>query len=256
MRPMLSRFRARLLAPASIFACPTPPQPRRLSAAWSACRSGSANSRSVSDNRKNWPASMGCAAEKRLKAGSPKLLLDNAQPCFTSLRFSRSLTARRQYSHARSLSVTVATAVSRARLGYPRPQALSMRAKLRAAQSARRGSPATTAPSPTARLQGGRWLIWRKQFGKQFLGDAAGDASRFPLLIKFLFPTEKLSVQVHPDDEGAAKVGQPCGKTECWYVLRADPGAQIGLGLKPGTSKAEVETGDPRKPHGASAELD
>ncbi|HZE81867.1 MAG TPA: type I phosphomannose isomerase catalytic subunit [Candidatus Polarisedimenticolia bacterium] len=79
------------------------------------------------------------------------------------------------------------------------------------------------------------------QFGARFLGDAARDASRFPLLIKFLFPTEKLSVQVHPDDEGAAKVGQPCGKTECWYVLRAGAGAQVGLGLKAGTTKAEVE---------------
>jgi len=80
-----------------------------------------------------------------------------------------------------------------------------------------------------------------QQFGTSFLGEAGRDATRFPLLIKFLFPTEKLSVQVHPDDEGAAKVGQPCGKTECWYVLRAEPGAQVGLGLKPGTSKGEVE---------------
>ncbi|HEY2116963.1 MAG TPA: type I phosphomannose isomerase catalytic subunit, partial [Candidatus Angelobacter sp.] len=80
-----------------------------------------------------------------------------------------------------------------------------------------------------------------QEFGTRFLGDAGKDATRFPLLIKFLFPREKLSVQVHPDDEGAARVGQPCGKTECWYVLSAEPGAQIGLGLKPGTSKAEVE---------------
>ncbi len=42
---------------------------------------------------------------------------------------------------------------------------------------------------------------------------------RFPLLVKFLFPADKLSVQVHPDDEGARRVGQPFGKTECWYVL-------------------------------------
>ncbi len=80
-----------------------------------------------------------------------------------------------------------------------------------------------------------------REFGTNLLGEAAGNAIRFPLLIKFLFPKDKLSVQVHPDDEGAARVGQPCGKTECWYVLRADPGAQIGLGLKPGTTKAEVE---------------
>lgn len=79
------------------------------------------------------------------------------------------------------------------------------------------------------------------EFGPALLGEAAKDHSRFPLLIKFLFPKDKLSVQVHPDDEMAAAVGQPCGKTECWYVLRAEPGAQIGLGLKPGTTKAEVE---------------
>jgi mannose-6-phosphate isomerase len=80
-----------------------------------------------------------------------------------------------------------------------------------------------------------------RQFGAELVGEAAPDPSRFPLLIKFLFPTEKLSVQVHPDDESAARIGQPCGKTECWYILRAEPGAQIGLGLKPGTTKAEVE---------------
>jgi mannose-6-phosphate isomerase len=84
-----------------------------------------------------------------------------------------------------------------------------------------------------------------RQFGERIIGHvggaAGGNAARFPLLIKFLFPRDKLSVQVHPDDEGAAKMGQPCGKTECWYVLRADAGAQIGLGLKPGTDKAEVE---------------
>ena len=80
-----------------------------------------------------------------------------------------------------------------------------------------------------------------QEFGKKFLGEGAGNATRFPLLIKFLFPREKLSVQVHPDDEMAVKVGQPCGKTECWYVLQAEPGAKIGLGLKPGVTKSEVE---------------
>ena len=79
-----------------------------------------------------------------------------------------------------------------------------------------------------------------REHGARLLGEVP-DASRFPLLIKFLFPKDRLSVQVHPDDEVAALAGQPCGKTECWYVLHADPGAQIGLGLKPGTTKAEVE---------------
>ena len=81
------------------------------------------------------------------------------------------------------------------------------------------------------------------RFGQQFLGEAVSDTTRFPLLMKFLFPKEKLSVQVHPDDEGARAIGQPCGKTECWYVLAAEPGAQIALGLKPGVTREEVAAG-------------
>jgi mannose-6-phosphate isomerase len=79
------------------------------------------------------------------------------------------------------------------------------------------------------------------QFRKELVGEAAPDPGRFPLLLKFLFPHEKLSVQVHPDDEAARRAGQPCGKTECWYVAHAKPGAQIGLGLKPGVTRAQLE---------------
>jgi mannose-6-phosphate isomerase len=80
-----------------------------------------------------------------------------------------------------------------------------------------------------------------RRFEARLLGDMVEDLSRFPLLIKFLFPQDKLSVQVHPDEAAARLAGQPNGKNECWYVLRAQPGARIGLGLKPGTSKADVE---------------
>jgi mannose-6-phosphate isomerase len=80
-----------------------------------------------------------------------------------------------------------------------------------------------------------------KQYGSAFVGKAAPDPHRFPLLTKFLFPHEKLSVQVHPDDEAAHQAGEPCGKTECWYVAHAKPGAQIGLGLKPGVTHAQFE---------------
>src|SRR5262249_42416951 len=80
-----------------------------------------------------------------------------------------------------------------------------------------------------------------RELGARLLGDATPHALRFPLLIKFLFPKQKLSVQVHPDDETAAALGLASGKSECWYVLKADRGAQIGLGLKPGTTKDEVE---------------
>jgi mannose-6-phosphate isomerase len=60
-------------------------------------------------------------------------------------------------------------------------------------------------------------------------------------LLKFLFPYEKLSVQVHPDDAQALRVGQPWGKTECWYVAHAKPGSQIALGLKAGVTAAQFE---------------
>src|SRR5438270_2104243 len=76
-----------------------------------------------------------------------------------------------------------------------------------------------------------------RRFGADLVGESAPAKDRFPLLIKFLFPREKLSVQVHPDDEMARSMGQPCGKTECWYVLSAEPGAQVGVGLKPGVTK-------------------
>jgi mannose-6-phosphate isomerase len=80
-----------------------------------------------------------------------------------------------------------------------------------------------------------------KQFGAALTGTKAKPTDRFPLLIKFLFPHEKLSVQVHPDDARAQAIGQPWGKTECWYVASAEPGAQVMLGLKPGVTKGEFE---------------
>jgi mannose-6-phosphate isomerase len=80
-----------------------------------------------------------------------------------------------------------------------------------------------------------------EKYERDLVGDAAPDARRFPLLLKFLFPHEKLSVQVHPDDQQARCVGQPWGKTECWYVAHAKPGAQIALGLKPGVTTEQLE---------------
>ena len=53
-----------------------------------------------------------------------------------------------------------------------------------------------------------------------------------PILVKFIFTSERLSVQVHPDDAYArAHEGSPGGKTEMWYVLRAEPGATIAAGF-------------------------
>jgi mannose-6-phosphate isomerase len=51
-------------------------------------------------------------------------------------------------------------------------------------------------------------------------------------LVKYIFTSEKLSVQVHPNDEEARERGLPRGKNECWYILDADEGASLGLGLR------------------------
>ena len=52
------------------------------------------------------------------------------------------------------------------------------------------------------------------------------------LLLKLLFTDEALSIQVHPDEAFAHAIGLPRGKTEAWYVLAAEPGAEVSLGLK------------------------
>ena len=64
-----------------------------------------------------------------------------------------------------------------------------------------------------------------------------------PLLVKMIFAREKLSVQVHPDDRLARKYSHPRGKTECWYALAAEPGAQVAAGLKSGVTMEQVKRG-------------
>lgn len=67
------------------------------------------------------------------------------------------------------------------------------------------------------------------------VGKRAGQPRKgFDVLIKLLFPAAHLSVQVHPDDAYAKAHGLGCGKTEAWYVMAAEPGAEIGLGVKAG----------------------
>jgi mannose-6-phosphate isomerase len=63
-------------------------------------------------------------------------------------------------------------------------------------------------------------------------GDTAPD-----LLIKYLFTSEKLSVQVHPNDEQARAAGLPRGKDECWVILDAEPHSTIALGTKTPTDR-------------------
>lgn len=77
-------------------------------------------------------------------------------------------------------------------------------------------------------------------YGEQLLGTAVAPDS-FPLLVKLLFPTEKLSVQVHPGDAWAAAHENSRGKTEMWHVLRAEPGACVAAGFRHRHTAEEVK---------------
>ncbi len=64
-------------------------------------------------------------------------------------------------------------------------------------------------------------------------------ATPFPLLVKFLDCGEVLSVQVHPDEATCKRLGKGESKTECWYIVRQEPGAVIYEGLKKGITKEQ-----------------
>ena len=66
------------------------------------------------------------------------------------------------------------------------------------------------------------------------------EAARFPLLIKLLDAQEKLSLQVHPSEKIAAKLGGE-SKTECWYVAAADAGAELFVGFKKTITRQQFE---------------
>ena len=107
---------------------------------------------------------------------------------------------------------------------------------------------------PILRLQPRRV---EKPWGRRDLGGAFGEVDpdsapvgeiwfeapadfEAPLLVKYLFTSERLSIQVHPGDEAARRAGHTSGKDEAWLVLAADPGATIGVGLNRSVSKAEL----------------
>lgn len=74
----------------------------------------------------------------------------------------------------------------------------------------------------------------------EWRGTSIGRDAPFPLLVKFIFTEQKLSVQVHPDDDYAARHEMDSGgrgKTEMWYVASARPGSEVMVGLKPAASK-------------------
>lgn len=85
------------------------------------------------------------------------------------------------------------------------------------------------------------WYAGRgEKIGEVWFTDSVGGGADLPLLVKFIFTSENLSVQVHPDDEFAALHENSLGKTEMWHVLRAEPGARIALGLRETVSKERL----------------
>jgi mannose-6-phosphate isomerase len=80
---------------------------------------------------------------------------------------------------------------------------------------------------------------WR-EMPPEWRGTRFGEPGDFPILVKFIFPNDKLSIQVHPDDAYASvheKAAGGRGKTEMWHVVSAQPGASLLLGLKPGATR-------------------
>ncbi len=92
----------------------------------------------------------------------------------------------------------------------------------------------------TGPLAGANFAAAVKQHAQAILGASFASEGEYPLLIKVLFPREKLSVQVHPDDALAQQKGEPRGKTECWYALEAKPDAKVALGFQPGVTPEAV----------------
>jgi len=65
----------------------------------------------------------------------------------------------------------------------------------------------------------------------EYMGTDAGKFNRFPLMIKLIHACDDLSVQVHPDDDYAADTPDKQGKTELWYIIDAEPDAEVICGL-------------------------
>jgi mannose-6-phosphate isomerase len=98
-------------------------------------------------------------------------------------------------------------------------------------------SPIRLTPSPREKVWGRKRLAPWFPDSERNIGEVWFLAEReLPLLVKLLFTSEKLSIQVHPDDgEGVGR-----GKTEMWHILEAEPGAQIALGLREPISRERL----------------
>ena len=98
-------------------------------------------------------------------------------------------------------------------------------------------------PHDKSRIQNGDWagqsvgaIVERYP---EEIGGAQHFPKPFPLLVKLLDAQDVLSVQVHPDPETCRRMGRGEPKTECWYVIDAEPGAVIYKGLKKGVTREQ-----------------
>jgi mannose-6-phosphate isomerase len=103
------------------------------------------------------------------------------------------------------------------------------------------GGPVRIAPQFVERVWGSHDLSplfppQAKKIGEVWFNGPPGT----PLLIKFIFTTERLSIQVHPGDEYARRHHHSNGKTEMWHILGVEPGARVGLGLRESISKEQL----------------
>ena len=88
---------------------------------------------------------------------------------------------------------------------------------------------------PWSRIDGTREAV-----GELWFERADKDAPVPALLLKLLFTSAPLSIQVHPDDALARGMGLPNGKSEAWYIIAAKPGAQVGVGLRERATPEEL----------------
>ena len=78
----------------------------------------------------------------------------------------------------------------------------------------------------------GRTLRSVYEADKSICGTRGSQFPEFPILIKFIDARDNLSIQVHPDEAYARRVEHGAGKTECWYILDAEPDAELALGFR------------------------
>ena len=80
-----------------------------------------------------------------------------------------------------------------------------------------------------------------REYGPDLLGESVIErfGSQFPILIKFIDAEKDLSIQLHPGDDLARKRHNSFGKTEMWYIMEAEPGAELIIGFNKDTNREE-----------------